>query len=81
MRYHAGDRSLAARRLGIRPELLTGLLSGDWRQFSLDALVAVIRAHGVTIEWLLGSDGGSWQEAASSQPLWNPQNIEPERLS
>jgi hypothetical protein len=80
-RYHAGDRSLAARRLGIKPEHLTGLLSGDWRQFSLDALVAVIRAHGVTIDWLLGSSGGSWEEAAASRPTWNAQNIEPERLS
>lgn len=81
VRYHGGDRGLAARRLGIKPELLTGLLSGDWRQFSLDALVAVIRAHGVTIDWLLGSAGGSWQDAVSSKPIWNVPNIEPERLS
>jgi hypothetical protein len=60
-RHHGGDTALAARRLGIDPKLLAGILSGDWRQFSLDALVAVIRTHGVTIDWLLGSPG-SWQE-------------------
>jgi hypothetical protein len=30
-------------------------MSGDWRQFSLDALVAVIRTYDVSIDWLLGS--------------------------
>ena len=59
VRHHNGDRGLAARRLGLKPELLTGLLSGDWRQFSLDALAAVIRMHGVTIGWLLGSTDGA----------------------
>lgn len=58
-RYYSGDHSLAARRLGIDPKLLGGLLSGDWRQFSLDALAAVIRTHGVTIDWLLGSPSGA----------------------
>jgi hypothetical protein len=81
LRYHNGDRGLAARRLGIKPELLTGLLSGDWRQFSLDALVAVIRTHGVTIEWLLGSTGGAWEDVIPGRQLWNVPNIEPETLS
>jgi hypothetical protein len=63
VRYHNGDRGLAARRLGLKPELLTGLLSGDWSQFSLDAFAAVIRTHGVTIDWLLGSTGGTRDEA------------------
>ena len=80
-RYHGGDRDLAARRLGIKPELLTGLLSGDWRQFSLDALVAVIRTHGVSIDWLLGSSGGAWDDVVPDRLLWHVENIEPERLS
>jgi hypothetical protein len=81
VRYHNGDRGLAARRLGVKPELLTGLLSGDWRQFSLDALVAVIRTHGVTLDWLLSSTGGSWEDVIPARQLWNVPNIEPERLS
>ena len=80
VRYHKGDRGLAARRLGIKLELLTGLLSGDWRQFSLDALAAVIRLHGVTIDWLLGSTGGARHEAVLSPEIWNVSNIETERL-
>jgi hypothetical protein len=61
-RHHGGDNALAARRLGIDPKLLAGILSGDWREFSLDALVAIIRTHGVTIDWLLGTAPGSWQQ-------------------
>jgi hypothetical protein len=80
-RHYGGDRALAARRLGISPELMGGLLSGDWRQFSLDALVAVIRTHGVTIDWLLGSASGSWMEATRSGRYWDATNIEPETLS
>jgi hypothetical protein len=80
-RHHGGDRGLAARRLGITPELLGGLLSADWRQFSLDALVAVIRTHGVTIDWLLGSTSGSWAETTRSDRTWEAMNIEPETLS
>ena len=80
-RFHGGDRGIAAERLGIRPELLDGLLTGDWRQFSLDALVAVIRTHKVTIDWLLGSTGGVWEAVAPSRPAWNASNIEPEGLS
>jgi hypothetical protein len=80
-RHHGGDTGLAARRLGIRPELMTGLLSGDWRQFSLDALVAVIRIHGVTIDWLLGSTPGSWEEAMPTRHVRQATHTEPERLS
>jgi hypothetical protein len=61
-RHHGGDNALAARRFGIDPKLLAGILSGDWSQFSLDALVAIIRTHGVTIDWLLGTAPGSWQQ-------------------
>jgi hypothetical protein len=63
-RYHDADRDLAARRLGIEPAILDGLLSGDWRQFSLDGLVAVIRTHRVTVDWLVGSESGGWPEVA-----------------
>jgi hypothetical protein len=80
-RHHGGDRALAARRLGISSELLGGLLSGDWRQFSLEALVAVIRTHGVTIDWLLGSTSGSWVEMTHSNRTREATNIEPETLS
>jgi hypothetical protein len=80
-RHHGGDRALAARRFGISAELLGGLLSGDWRQFSLDALVAVIRTHGVTIDWLLGSTSGSWVETTHSDRARGATNIEPETLS
>jgi len=66
-RCHGGDRGLAARHLGVKRELLDGLLSGDWRQFSLDALVAVIYTYGVTIDWLIGSSGSTWEAAAPSR--------------
>jgi hypothetical protein len=79
-RYHEGDRGRAAIRLGITPQLLDGLLSGDWRQFSLDALIAVIHTHGVTIDWLLGSNRG-WESATPSRATWIASNIEPEGLS
>jgi hypothetical protein len=79
-RRYGGNQGLAAQRLGVSPELLTGLLSGDWRQFSLDALVAIIRTHGVTIDWLLGSASGSWDQTPSLR-AWGATNIERERLS
>jgi hypothetical protein len=56
-RHHAGDPTAAAARIGIEPERLTGLLSGDWRLFSLDALAAVAWQHPVSIAWLLGLAG------------------------
>jgi hypothetical protein len=80
-RHHGGDRALAARRLGISAELLGGLLSGNWGQFSLAALVAVIRTHGVTIDWLLGPTSGSWVETTHSDRTRGATNIEPETLS
>jgi hypothetical protein len=63
-RYHDSDRTVAARRLGIEPKILEGLLSGDWRRFSLDGLIAVIRTHRVTVDWLVGSESGGWPEVA-----------------
>lgn len=81
-RYHGDDRGLAARQLGVKRELLDGLLTGDWRQFSLDALVAVIYTYGVTIDWLLGSSGSSWEAATPGRPtMISASRIEPERLS
>jgi hypothetical protein len=54
-RHYRGDKRTAARRLGIGTDGLSGLLSGDWGLFSLDALSAVVNRHGVSIEWLLGN--------------------------
>jgi hypothetical protein len=57
-RHHGGDRRAAARRLGIEQARLTGLLSGDWRRFSLEGLAALVRGYGVSLDWLLGSGIG-----------------------
>jgi hypothetical protein len=54
-RHHDGDENAAAASLGIEATSLTGLLSGDWRRFSLDALAALVREHQVSVQWLLGS--------------------------
>lgn len=56
-RYDGGDRSAAARRLGIEPEHLAGLLSGDWRRFTLDALAALVHGYSVSLNWLLAPAG------------------------
>jgi hypothetical protein len=64
-RHHGGDRGAAARTLGIEPEGLAGLLSGDWREFSLDALAALVLGHGVSVPWLLGLES-SQRDAVSS---------------
>lgn len=63
-RNDGGDRDTAARRLGIAPDRLAGLLSGDWRKFSLDALAALVRGYSVTMDSLLAtpeSEGKKWQ--------------------
>jgi hypothetical protein len=52
-RQDGGDRIAAARRLGLRRERLEGLLSGDWRRFSLDGLTALVQGYGVSLDWLL----------------------------
>lgn len=54
-RHHCGDRHAAARHMGVEHGHVAGLLSGDWRRFSLDALAALVSAYGVRLEWLLGS--------------------------
>ena len=52
-RHDGGDRDTAAQRLGIAPDRLAGLLSGDWRRFSLEALAAAVRRYTVSLEALL----------------------------
>ena len=54
-RHDKGDHRAAARRLGIDHECLAGILSGDWRRFSLDAFAAAVRAYGVTLDSLIDS--------------------------
>jgi hypothetical protein len=54
-RHYGGDRNAAALSLGIEPDSLTDLLSGDWRRFSLDAMAALVEGHKVSVRWLLGS--------------------------
>lgn len=50
--HDGGDRETAGHRLGIAPERLDGLLSGDWRRFSLEALAQVIQGYGIPIDEL-----------------------------
>jgi hypothetical protein len=57
--HDGGDRDTAARRLGIAPDRLAGLLSGDWRRFSLEALAAAVRGYSVSLEALLAPEGGA----------------------
>jgi hypothetical protein len=57
--HHAGDRSAAAEQLGIEPDTLAGLLTGDWRQFSLAALAVIVRAYDVSPAWLLAATSGA----------------------
>jgi hypothetical protein len=52
--HDGGDRETAGRRLGIAPERLDGLLSGDWRRFSLEALAKVVQGYSVSIDELIG---------------------------
>jgi hypothetical protein len=48
--YDAGDREAAGRRLGIARDRLDGLLSGDWRRFSLEALARLVQGYRVSID-------------------------------
>jgi hypothetical protein len=57
-RQDGGNRIAAARRLGLRRERLEGLLSGDWRRFSLAGLAALVQGYGVSLDWLLAPVGG-----------------------
>lgn len=50
--HDGGDRQNAGRRLGIAPDRLDGLLSGDWRRFSLESLAQVVQGYGVSIDEL-----------------------------
>jgi hypothetical protein len=67
-RHHGGDRGAAAHALGIAPEGLAGMLSGDWCEFTLDALAALILGHGVTVPWLLGLDACATTPRDTSTP-------------
>jgi hypothetical protein len=58
-RYHAGDCRAAAEQLGIEHDTLAGMLTSDWRQFSLAALAVIVRAYDVTPEWLLATTLGA----------------------
>jgi hypothetical protein len=67
--YDGGDRSAAARRLGIEPEHLAGLLSGDWRRFTLDALAALVHGYSISLNWLLAPGGRvAWPTHAPRMP-------------
>jgi hypothetical protein len=50
--HDGGDRKTAGRRLGIAPDRLDGLLSGDWKRFSLEGLAQVVQGYGVSIDEL-----------------------------
>jgi hypothetical protein len=57
-RHDGGNREIAALRLGIEPDHLSGLLSGDWARFTLDALAKLVRGYSVPVETLLWTDPG-----------------------
>jgi hypothetical protein len=61
-RHDGGDRKAAARRLGLDAESVAGLLSGNWRRFSLDGLAAMVRCYGVTLDSLIASGGNAERE-------------------
>jgi hypothetical protein len=67
-RHDRGDADAAARRLGLTRERLLGLLSGDWRLFSLDALAALVSVYQVSAAWLITgeTDGPNDETTAGS---------------
>ena len=67
LRHDGGDRGAAARRLGLDPERLAGLLSGDWRRFSLDGFAAMVRCYGVTFDSLIALAGAAEPEERPCQ--------------
>ena len=72
-RHDRGDRDTAARRLGIGPDRLAGLLSGDWRKFSLEALAAAVRGYSVSLEALLApaaADARAYNPALEQEGTW-----------
>jgi hypothetical protein len=66
--HHAGDRRAAAQQLGIEPDSLAGLLTGDWRQFSLAALAVIVRVYDVSPAWLLAATSGADMSLAPRSP-------------
>jgi hypothetical protein len=68
--HHAGDSDAAAQQLGLEPDTLAGLLTGDWRQFSLAALAVIVRAYDVSPAWLLAATTG-----ADISPAHSPEML------
>ena len=68
-RHHDGNRYAAADSLGVHPDQLAGLLSGDWRPFSLDALAALVRGYGVQVDGLLAPPGADGPSARGTRDL------------
>jgi hypothetical protein len=66
-RHHRGNRRAAAEQLHIAPETLAGLLSGDWRRFTLDGLATILCRYRVSVQWLLGSTVGADDAFAPSR--------------
>jgi hypothetical protein len=55
-RHDGGNQEVAALRLGIEPDHLSDMLSGDWARFTLDALAKLVRGYSVPLETLLWTD-------------------------
>ena len=75
-RHHGGDRHAAANHLGIEPDCLAGLLSGDWRRFSLDAFTALVCGYGVGVDWLLAAAASSagGRAVGAARPAGTPRS-------
>jgi hypothetical protein len=80
-RHHAGDCRAAAEQLGLEPATLAGLLTSDWRQFSLSALAVIVRAYDVSPAWLLaasvGADAPSTRGSADAIALFSARAPQP----
>jgi hypothetical protein len=57
--HHAGDWQAAVEQLGIAPDVLAGLLTSDWRRFSLGALAMIVQSYEVSPAWLLSATAGA----------------------
>jgi transcriptional regulator with XRE-family HTH domain len=69
--YDGGDRETAGRRLGIAADQLAGLLSGDWRRFSLEALARLVQGYGVSLDELFAfprTEDSPWQSPRRFRP-------------
>ncbi len=70
--YENGNKRATARRLRIDLTQLTRMLSGDWRQFSLDTLGALVLTYGVSIDWLLALQPEARPAPRRSAVTWRP---------